>query len=271
MPTRCPECGRPCEEASRCPWCGADVPVSRGTAARLLGLVAAAALPFLPIPDGAAAARVAAAVGAAVVGAAASGGEAGGDKVAASARRHPGRHRHLLAMSCAALAAHALSCAFPGETAALGCALRRHVRWLAPTLAMLASVSGAARLPPLPSATAAGRLAQALKTPAVLALGAWTWIVAAWGPPTPGAVAAAALAAAAILPPPPPRRRASALSPVLTTLLTTLLALAFVAPLNDSAPRVLPTGIFAATVAALGLVQTLAGMKQTDAEPSNQP
>ena len=243
----CPACERPCEEASRCPWCGADLAASRGTVARLLALALACALPFLPLPAGPGAALVAATAAAVALAAPTQG------------------RRHILAMAVAAMAVCALCRALPGETAALGGALRRHLRWIAPTLALAAMASGAARLPPLPADAAAGRLAQALKTPATLALGAAAWVGAAWGPASPGSCLAAALAAAVAL---------SAIrkpSRGFATGLVALLAVAFVAPLGGGAPRFPPCGVFAATLAALGLVQTLAAMKRFGSEPSSQP
>lgn len=221
--------------------------VSHDTVARLLALVLAGALPFLPLPARPGAARIAA-------------------TVAAIALAVPARsRRHGLSMAVAAVAVCALGHALPGEMAAMGGALRRHLLWIAPALAMAAMASGAARLPPLPADAAAGRLAQALKTPATLALGAAAWVGAAWGPASPGSCLAAALAAAVAL---------SAIrkpSRGFATGLVALLAVAFVAPLGGGAPRFPPCGVFAATLAALGLVQTLAAMKRFGSEPSSQP
>lgn len=243
----CPACERPCEEASRCPWCGADVAASRGTVARLLALALACALPFLPLPAGPGAALVAATAAAVALAAPTQG------------------RRHILAMAVAAMAVCALCHALPGEMAALGGALRRHLRWIAPALALAAMASGAARLPPLPADGVTGRLAQALKTPAILALGAVALVGAAWGPASPGSCVAAALCAAAAL--------ACAREParIVAAGVAALLAAAFVAPIGEGATRVPPCGVFAAAVAALGLVQILAGMKRTGSEPSSQP
>lgn len=243
----CPACGRPCEEAGQCPWCSAAVSVSRGTVARLLALVCALALPFLPFPAGPGAARVAAVASAFVLAA-------------------PIRHRSgLLAMAVAAVAVCALVHAFPGVTLALAIVVRRHLRWIAPALALAAIASGAARLPPLPADGGVERWAQVLKTPAVLALCAFAWVGAAGAPALPAACVAAALCSAAIL------AGARALSCTVAAGLAALIGVAFVAPMSGGVIRFAPCGVFAAAIAAFGMIHTLAAMNRSESEPSSQP
>ncbi len=239
----CGDCGRPGEEFSRCPWCGARIPIHGGTVTRLLALVLACALPLATLPRGGGAVFAAAALSALAL---------------ALPRR---ARRHLPAMAAAAVAACALRHLLPGEADALGVALRRHLRWFVPAAALAAAAAGAARLPPIPAPRLAGRIGQVLKTPAVLALAAIAASVAACAPPSPATCAAAALCAAAV---PVFARSASAL-------FAAVIVFAFVAPMGAAAGRLSPCGVFALGLAACGLVQTLAAMKRRESESSNQP
>ena len=243
---QCPDCARPAQELSACPWCGTSIAASLPTFLRLLMLPAGAIFLLFPSTSSSSTVLFAVATSATLI-------------VAAAAS--PANTR---VVAGTAVAVSALCHVWPLAAETLGNTLRFYGTWLIPAVALVASGGQASTLPPVPASTRGGRLLQALKTPAILLTLAAVTAVALHREASPASLVAVSCGYAALL---------SALQPKAATclVLSALFEMIAVVPVFQAEGGSTAPLAFAVAVAVCGVIQTGIGMKRSESVPSSQP
>ncbi len=244
--TSCPDCGRPAQEMSACPWCGTSIKATFPTFSRLLMLLAGAFLLLVSSASSSSTVLLAVAASATVI-------------VAATAS--PANTR---AVAGAAVAVSVLCHAWPTLAETLGTTLRFQGTWLIPAAALIASGGQASTLPPVPASTQVGRLLQALKTPTILLALAAVTATALHREASPASLSAVSCGYAVLL---------SSIRPQAVTclILSILFDMIAVVPVSQAEGGSIATIAFAVAIAVCGIVQTGIEMKRSESVPSSQP